>query len=961
MTQTKKDLTMISSALTLISFKEQIRYSIKCSTGETIPTDSSEKPLGQVLITFWKTDEDNNMKQERANFVTSAITSPDSTLGYIGRASSVESIDETSALKAFDGKGKILTVTWYDKENGNILAVQSYGMAKQGESGDSYEFIYKLTDVNVAPSVPDTTSQTDGYVPSGWTGAPTGVSMEYPYEWVCFRHRTSGVWGRFTGSASDKTKAALWASYQKGMNANLLLQTRFENMAEMDKWEYTDGDITESGYAGYNAFVGTGNVQASYKDILRQVIYRSATDKIVEPGKWYTLSFYAKQTGGGISIPVNVTSTAYGFAFKDVYLKAGNTVTLTVRGYCNAQAQTEKRYLRVYLFKQTDSGSWLENTFADIKTTSSSSASMILNAKTGGVYKIQAYVYPNTSSGSSTTASATVESYTLDRGGEIMTFIYPALTDKTAGGYVDGSPVSMTSDGNVTWKLTTEWLRHTYTFKTKTSLSGVQNVLWRLTEGSNDAFICMPKLEEGKTATAYVPHDSDNRQPVYTLALSTGDTVMCTPNAKLKTQTLTVSLRKDDTQVPMYKPKVSVLDDKGQVIYSYSNTGDSAVTSQDIVTAFNTAVNRGVAPQSIQVTAQISQSATLVVSGTFSVSYEAPTPFLRKETVWARSLKFNNGDIILIGGKVDAGSVFRWAYPISGNSSVSPATDIQNNPGTTKWVALDYFNMIATNLLLAEGANIGAWYISKGKIVSTLDSTQKNKIELDAAGKVIRVTSSSSGGDFSFNRNRGSSLTIDAEDGTVTVSAADNSSKASYMSPSGIFANGVETMTVPSTSVGNQCASMVAVGEGDSDDDIYSRGTDDNAVIGVYGNAGNSGTAPSYGGMFVNLRVHGFMPGITYINTTATSFNLTDTATVVMCSSTGRCLTYLPASMRDGQVVLLEQIGTGSMRIYASGGQKLRTGATAASYFDVSTGQTVIAIFEKGFGTEAWCLNRIKY
>lgn len=90
MTQTKKDLTMISSALTLISFKEQIRYSIKCSTGETIPTDSSEKPLGQVLITFWKTDEDNNMKQERANFVTSAITSPDSTLGYIERASSVE-------------------------------------------------------------------------------------------------------------------------------------------------------------------------------------------------------------------------------------------------------------------------------------------------------------------------------------------------------------------------------------------------------------------------------------------------------------------------------------------------------------------------------------------------------------------------------------------------------------------------------------------------------------------------------------------------------------------------------------------------------------------------------------------------------------------------------------------------------------------------------------------------------
>lgn len=125
---------MISSSITLVAFKEQTRYSIKCSTGDTIPTDSSEKPLGRVLITFWKTDEDNNMTQETANFVTSSITSIDSTLGYIGRSSSVNSIDETSALKNFDGKGKTLTVTWYDRENGNILAVQSYGMAKQGEA-----------------------------------------------------------------------------------------------------------------------------------------------------------------------------------------------------------------------------------------------------------------------------------------------------------------------------------------------------------------------------------------------------------------------------------------------------------------------------------------------------------------------------------------------------------------------------------------------------------------------------------------------------------------------------------------------------------------------------------------------------------------------------------------------------------------------------------------------------------
>ena len=131
-------------------------------------------------------------------------------------------------------------------------------------------------------------------------------------------------------------------------------------------------------------------------------------------------------------------------------------------------------------------------------------------------------------------------------------------------------------------------------------------------------------------------------------------------------------------------------------------------------------------------------------------------------------------------------------------------------------------------------------------------------------------------------------------------------------------------------------------------------------MIGVYGNVGNSGTAPSYGGMFVNLRVHGFMPGTTYVNASEKSFHLTDTATMVMCASTGRCLIYLPATTRDGQTVFLEQLGTGSMRLYASGGQKLRTGATEASYVDASAGYTIIAVFIKGLGAEAWCINKIK-
>jgi hypothetical protein len=87
----------------------------------------------------------------------------------------------------------------------------------QGEDGFGYEYIYKRTDTSTAPDVPSTQSQEDDYIPTGWTDNPTGVSQSYPYEWVCYRKKTGGVWGAFIGSSTDSTKAALWAKYgEKG-------------------------------------------------------------------------------------------------------------------------------------------------------------------------------------------------------------------------------------------------------------------------------------------------------------------------------------------------------------------------------------------------------------------------------------------------------------------------------------------------------------------------------------------------------------------------------------------------------------------------------------------------------------------------------------------------------------------------------------------------------------------------
>lgn len=82
-----------------------------------------------------------------------------------------------------------------------------------GQDGLGYEFIYRRTTSSSAPATPTDTSQTTGYVPSGWTDDPTGVNSLYPYEWVCYRQRTDGQWGNFIGSATNNAVAALWAKY----------------------------------------------------------------------------------------------------------------------------------------------------------------------------------------------------------------------------------------------------------------------------------------------------------------------------------------------------------------------------------------------------------------------------------------------------------------------------------------------------------------------------------------------------------------------------------------------------------------------------------------------------------------------------------------------------------------------------------------------------------------------------
>lgn len=304
---------------------------------------------------------------------------------------------------------------------------------------------------------------------------------------------------------------------------------------------------------------------------------------------------------------------------------------------------------------------------------------------------------------------------------------------------------------------------------------------------------------------------------------------------------------------------------------------------------------------------------------------------------------------------VKSGSTYYIARIDAGTfSNVAP-------PNTNKWNSFGAsFESIATNLLLAEGANIGDWFMSGGRIVSTLSTG--DIIELDAKNKIIKITSSNSGGSYS-QENLGSVIKLDASSGIVETRSKSGYSAVSYMSPTGLFANRAGTQCVASSSGMDQRASICALGYGNLNKSDWQMGGDERLIAGLYGYASNSGTAPSYGGYIFNLKVKGLIYGIKYI--TSSGVYLTDAMSLVVGFTSNQARVYLPASTREGQTIIFKQWWTGYMRIYPRNGQKIYDDHTENEYYDVGEGQELTAHFVRasinGESVQVWLVSRYKY
>lgn len=314
------------------------------------------------------------------------------------------------------------------------------------------------------------------------------------------------------------------------------------------------------------------------------------------------------------------------------------------------------------------------------------------------------------------------------------------------------------------------------------------------------------------------------------------------------------------------------------------------------------------------------------------------------------AVKYNN---IYYIARIDAGEF----------SNIAPTN-------TGKWNTFGaQFETIATNLLLAEGANIGDWFMSGGKIVSTLSGS--NKITLDASVAQILIESDNDGGGYSMN-NFGTIIKLNASQGMLEVRAKNSpsySTGTAYLSPNGIFANLAGTNAMPDSSGYTHRGAIVGLGFANVAKRDWQLNALETIVAGVYGKASNSGTAPAFGGFFYDLYAGGLTLGKRAISGTEQTVYLNAADTMIIGYTSDTSIVYLPANPKEGQVVWVKQWWTGTMRVRPRTGHHIYDDNTENEYYDFDCGRAGMFVFTIGYITsgntttkkEAWLVSAWKW
>ncbi|AGH56784.1 virion structural protein [Cellulophaga phage phiST] len=228
-----------------------------------------------------------------------------------------------------------------------------------------------------------------------------------------------------------------------------------------------------------------------------------------------------------------------------------------------------------------------------------------------------------------------------------------------------------------------------------------------------------------------------------------------------------------------------------------------------------------------------------------------------------------------------------------------------NGANNTSWSSSNWenfgvqFESVATNLLLAESANIADWIISNGKITSQNQSTGRANAVLNGVdgritfnGRTYVLASSGSGG------TTVDSFTVIDNEGLLIERASGSSQQASnvQIKPDQININAAAPLDA--SSYGSPRVAIYSSVNVNSNN----IGTGINFVAAVLGKVNNtsSSPAPSYGGYFEGLYAEGVH--VRSRSITSTTY-LDDMDYYVDCVNSSDITVYLPSSPNNGRIV----------------------------------------------------------
>ena len=221
------------------------------------------------------------------------------------------------------------------------------------------------------------------------------------------------------------------------------------------------------------------------------------------------------------------------------------------------------------------------------------------------------------------------------------------------------------------------------------------------------------------------------------------------------------------------------------------------------------------------------------------------------------------------------------------------------------------FESVATQLLLAEHANVGHWILSDGNLVSDLDDTLTH-IKLNARDNELWLHSAYLEDKPKGAESSSSDIVLKASSGGLGTSARFASSGKTY--------NADTTLSWEGVSADIEHVPDASAPRDERREAISGRMTraDNGIAVGVAGYAINQGDGEAFGGYFVNLKALGLVVGLKRVgeqNNNAVSLNLSDTRVVGLHDNFVDIDVRLPAKASEGQTIVFTQVGRGTMNI----------------------------------------------